>query len=52
MDKKCFLTKTSLSAFTDFRQSETYFGANFTSVNLIEVKFQTVVSNVNSKCPQ
>ena len=28
----------------DFRQSETHFGANFTSVNLTEVKFQTAVS--------
>ena len=32
---------TSLSAFTD---SETDFGANFTSVNLTEVKFQSAVS--------
>ena len=34
---------TSLLAFTWLRRSETHFGANFTSVKLTEVKFQTVV---------
>ena len=28
----------------NFGRSETHFGANFTSVNLTEVKFQTAVS--------
>ena len=28
----------------DFRRGETHFGANFTSVNLTEVKFQTAVN--------
>ena len=34
---------TSLLAFTGGR-SDTHFGANFTSVSLTEVKFQTAVS--------
>ena len=35
---------TSLSAFTWLWGSETHFSANFTSVNLTEMKFQTAVS--------
>ena len=35
---------TLLSAFSDFRRSETHFGAIFTLVNLTEMKFQTAVS--------
>ena len=35
---------TLLSAFTWLGRSETHFGANFTSVKLTEVKFQTTVS--------
>ena len=35
---------TSLLCSHEFRQSETHFGANFTAVNLTEVKFKTAVS--------
>ena len=40
---------TSLQRLHDFGRSETHFGANFTSVNLTEVKFQTTV---NFPCKQ
>ena len=36
--------KVTYQRSNDLKQSKTHFGANFTSFNLTEVKFQTTVS--------